>query len=93
MNNAAQGKSEILLAIGIDMGMGVIDTGVSTIDTSIKQPPKGCPECGGNNLEYDSYDFWGDGTSSQEASCVDCYAAWQEIYHFNRIEITESGNS
>ncbi len=51
----------------------------------------GYPECGGNNLDLDSFDQVQFGEIYQEVSCLDCETSWTEVYRLSCI--TDVGTS
>jgi hypothetical protein len=47
-----------------------------------------CPSCDSYNLDYNSLEF-DDNQVWQKVYCMDCFAAWNDVYTLDRYELTE----
>lgn len=56
-------------------------------DRSFAGEPGHCPCCGSDQIEGSSWDVYNE-YAQQEVSCVNCGAAWDDIYRLVDIEIT-----
>ena len=71
--------------ISIAGGFPVKNRSVVMESSEWKSSQDGCPECGGNNLDLDSFDQVQFGEIYQEDTCLDCETSWTEVYWLSCI--------
>ena len=79
----AQWERQHMLSIA--GGFPVKNRSVVVKSSNWKSSQDGCPECGGDNLIFDSFDQVQFGELLQEVACPDCETSWTEVYRLTCI--------
>ena len=85
LDNRKRAQWERQHMISIAGGFPVKNRSVVMESSAWKSSQDGCPECGGNNLDFDSFDQVQFGEIYQELTCLDCETSWREVYRLNCI--------